>query len=106
MAYYNQFSPVRLLEDNYNHEFDNYKRVAAKIFDPGILRKNENDAGEIMRSNDNPMLITYDGNLLKELGFHTLQMNGSRRSKIVMLKNLKTTAVNLRFALQKQYYLE
>jgi hypothetical protein len=33
MSYYNQFSSVRLLEDNYNHEFDNYKRVAAKIID-------------------------------------------------------------------------
>ena len=106
MAYYNQFSPVRLLEDNYNHEFDNYKRVAAKILDPGILRKQENNTGEIMRSNDNPTLITYDGGLLKELAFHTLQMNGSRRSKIVLLENLKKTAVDLKSSLQKEYHPE
>ena len=106
MGYYNQFSPVRLLEDNYNHEFDNYKRVAAKIFDPGILRKQENDAGDIMRSNDNPQLITYDANLLKELGFHTLQMNGSKRGKLAMFEALKKTAVDLKSYLQKEYHLE
>jgi hypothetical protein len=106
MNYYNQFFSVRLLEDNYNHEFDDYKRVAAKIFNPGILRKQENDASEIMRSNDNPQLITYDANMLKELGFHTLQMNGSRRSKLSMLEALKKTAVDLKSYLQKEYHLE
>ena len=106
MAYYNQFSPVRLLEDNYNREFDNYKRVGAKIFDPFILRRQENDRGEILQSSDNPALQTYDASLLKELGFHTLQMNGSRRSKIVMLENLQKTAVNLKYYLQKIYHLK
>lgn len=38
MAYYNQLVPIRTLEDNYNHEFDNYKQVAAKILDPSVLR--------------------------------------------------------------------
>jgi len=104
MGYYNQFSQIRLLEDNYNHEFDNFKRIAAKIFDPSILRRQENDLGDILMSNDNPALRTYDEDLLKELGFHTLQMNGSRRSKIGMLQNLKETAVHLKSYLQKQYH--
>jgi hypothetical protein len=103
MGYYNQFSPVRLLEDNYNREFDNFKHVAAKIFDPAILRRQENDLGEILTSNDNPSLRSYDPDLLKELGFHALQMNGSRRGKLVMLEALKTTAVNLKSYLQKEY---
>ncbi len=106
MGYYNQFSPVRLLEDNYSKEFDNYKQVAAKVFDPAILRRQENELGEILTSTDNPALQTYDAGLLKELGFHTLQMNGSRRSKIGMLENLKKTAVNLKSYLQKQYHLK
>jgi len=106
MGYYNQFSPVRLLEDNYNREFDNYRRVAAKILDPFILRRQENDLGEILQSSDNPALQTYNADLLKELAFHTLQMNGSRRGKIVMLENLKKTAVNLKSYLQKEYHLE
>ena len=106
MDYYNQFSPVRLLEDNYNHEFDNYKRVAAKIFDAGILRRQENDMSEISRSNDNPSLMTYNIDLLKEVEFHALQMNGSRRSKIAMLEKLKKSAVDLKSYLQKEYHSE
>ena len=106
MDYYNHLGPVRLLEGNYNHEFDDYKRVAAKVFNSGILRTQEGENSEILRSNNNPQLITYDTNMLNEVGFHTLQMNGSRRSKIVMLQNLKKTAEDLKSYLQKEYHLE
>ena len=106
MGYYNQLSLIRLLEDNYNHEFDNYKRIAAKILDPGILRNQETDDGQILRSNDNPSLITYDAKELKELGFHTLQMNGSRRSKILLLENMKNSGVELLKYLQDTYHLK
>jgi len=95
MGYYNLFAPIRLLEDNYNHEFDNYKKVAAKILDPAILRKQEGTDGGIMRGSYNPSLMTYDAVALKELSFHTLQMNGSRRSKILMFQNLKKNAEDL-----------
>ena len=106
MGYYDQFSPVRLLESNYNFEFDNYKRVAAKIFDPAILRKQEGDNGEIIKGNYNPSLRTYDPELLKELAFHVLQMNGSRRSKVLILENLKKTATALMSFLKDKYRLE
>ena len=106
MGYYNQLSLIRLLEDNYNHEFDNYKHIAAKVLDPGILRRQEKDNGEIQRSNDNPSLITYEAGLLKELGFHTLQMNGSRRSKIVLLGNMKKSGEDLIAYLKKKYHLK
>ena len=106
MEYYNQLSTIRLLEDNYNHEFDNFKKVGAKILDPGILRKQETDKGEIQRSNDNPSLLTYDANALKELGFHTLQMNGSRRSKILLLENMKSSGEDLVSYLKNKYHLK
>jgi hypothetical protein len=106
MGYYNQLSLIRLLEDNYNHEFDNYKRIAAKILDPGILRTQETDDGQILRSNDNPSLIAYDAKELKELGFHTLQMNGSRRSKILLLENMKNSGVELLKYLHDTYHLK
>ena len=106
MSYYNQFSPIRLLEDNFNHEFDNYKRIAAKILDPGILRRQEDSNGEIQRSNDNPSLITYDAGMLKELGFHTLQMNGSRRSKIFLLEKMKKSGEVLILYLNDKYHLK
>ena len=106
MNYYNQFSLLRLLEDNYNHEFDNYKNIAAKIFDPAILRRQENNNGEILRSSDNPVLRTYDTELLKEMGFHALQMNGSRRSKLLILEALKKNAEELMAYLKGKHKLE
>ena len=106
MEYYNLFAPIRLLEDNYNHEFDNYKRVAAKVLDPAILRKQEDASGEIQLGNYNPSLMTYDGAMLKELAFHALQMGGSRRSKILMLENLKISAAGLMAYLMNKYHLE
>jgi hypothetical protein len=104
--YYNQYSPVKLLEDNYKLEFDNYKRVAAKIFNPRILRRQENNASDIMRSHDNPSILSYDARLLKELGFHVVQMSGSRRSRLGMLQAQKVKAVQLKLYLQKEYHLE
>lgn len=106
MGYYGQFPQIRLLEDNYNHEFDNFKKVAAKIFEPGIMRRQEGVDGEILRSNDNPQLRTYDTELLKELSFHALQMNGSRRSRLAELKRLETSAKELLATLQKSYHLQ
>ncbi len=106
MDYYNQFSLLRLLEDNYNHEFDNFKNIAAKVLDPGILRRQENDNGEILRSTDNPSLRTYDMGIMKEMSFHALQMNGSRRSKLLILETLKKNAEELMAYLKSKYQLK
>lgn len=106
MGYYNQFILVRLLEDNYNHEFDNFKKVAARILDPAVLRANESPDGHIRRSNNNPSLRTYDPELLKELSFHVLQMNGSRRSKISLLEIMKKSGEELVGFLKAKYHLK
>ncbi len=106
MGYYNQFSWIRLLEDNYNHEFDNFKNIASKILDPAVLRKNETTKGIIQRSQDNPSLQTYDPAMLKEMAFHTVHMNGSRRSKVLLFEKLKQSAAALNLHLKKEYHLE
>ena len=106
MGYYDQFSWIRLMEDNYNHEFDNFKHIAAKILDPVILRRQEKDNGDIERSNDNPPLRTYDVEMLKEMAYHTIQMNGSRRSKVLLFEKLKKSAEELVQYLQKEYHFE
>jgi len=95
MGYYNQFSWIRLLEDNYNHEFD-----------PVILRRQEADNGNIERSNNNPSLRTYDTEMLKEMAFHTVHMNGSRRSKLLLFEKLKKSAEELNDYLKNEYRLE
>jgi hypothetical protein len=106
MDYYAKFPWLRLMEENYSKEFDGYKSIAVKILDPAILRRLENKDGTIIRSTDNPLLRSYDGGLLKELEFYAVQMNGSRRSMIPMLKDLKKNAGELIEYLQKQYRLE
>ena len=103
MGYYDKFSHIRLLESNFNMEFDNYRQIGAKILDPAVLKKQETATGDIVRGDDNPALRTYDADLLKELSFHALQMNGSRRSKLLMLANLKTTAMKLMSFLENKY---
>ena len=105
MGYYTQFSTVRLLENNYNYEFDNYKKVGAKIMDAGVLRRQEADNGTILRSNDNPSLLVYDRSTLNEFAFHALQMNGSRRGKIQLLVQLKNAGHELIAYLQNKYHL-
>lgn len=94
-SYYGQFSTLRLLEDNYNNEFNNYKLVAGRILDPAVLRSAEQDDGTIVRTEINPALQTYEPVSLKQLAFHALQMNGSRRGKLVLLEILKKTADEL-----------
>jgi len=106
MGYYNQFSWIRLLEDNYNHEFDNFKHIAAKIIDPAILRRQETEIGTIARSLDNPALLTYDIGMMKEMAFHTVHMNGSRRSRLLLFEKLKKSAEELNEYLNKEYHLD
>jgi hypothetical protein len=104
--YYNGFSPVKLLEGNYDREFSEYERIAAKIFDPAILRRQETGTGSIMRSNDSPSLLTYDNNLLKQLAFTVVQMGGSRRYRLGLLQAQKLQAENLKTYLQKEYHFK
>ena len=87
-------------------EFDNFKKIAAKILDPVILRRQEAEKGTIQRSSDNPQLRTYDIEMLKEMAFHTVHMNGSRRSKLLLFEKLKQSAEELNDYLKKEYHLE
>ncbi len=104
--YYNHFSPIKLLENNYDREFSEYEHVAALIFDPEILRRQESNTGVIMRSNDSPALLTYDNNLLKQLAFTVVQMGGSRRYRLGLLQAQKLQAEKLKSYLQKEYHFK
>jgi len=106
MAYYSQMPWIRLLETNYNREFDAYKLAAARVIDPGIYRRQENDDGSINRSTDNPALLSYDTLLLKQMEFHAVQMNGSRRSLIPLVEYLKQTAQELLNYLKETYHIK
>jgi hypothetical protein len=106
MGYYSQLPWIRLLEGNYNREFDAYKNAAAKVIDPGIYRRQENPDGTINRSTDNPLLLSYDPLLLKQMEFHAVQMNGSRRSMIPLIQVLRDSAKELLTYLQSTYHID
>lgn len=106
MAHYAQMPWIRLLETNYNREFDAYKNAAAKVIDPGIYRRQENLDGTINRSTDNPSLLSYDLLLLKQMEFHAVQMNGSRRSLIPLVDSLQQSAKELLMYLQETYKIK
>ena len=59
-----------------------------------------------LRSNDNPSLRTYDPEMLKEMAYHTVQMNGPRRLKLLLFEKLKKSAEQLHVYLSKEYHLE
>lgn len=82
MGYYGSLQFIRHLEDLYFREFDEYKKIASKIFEPSILRSMELADGIISRANTNQVLRTNNPELLKELGVFAIYMNGSRRSII------------------------
>ena len=106
MEYYDKFPLLRLLEENYNAEFLDYRRIASKIVDPDIFHKQENSNGDIIKSTDNPKLRSYDIELLKELGFYTVHLNGTRRGMLRVLETLKKTAEELIQFLKKEYHIE
>ena len=105
MDYYSQFPWIRLLEGNYLWEFDYYKDAASKVIDPGVYRRMENPDGSIAKGNDNPSLLSYDKSLLKQVEFFAVQMNGSRRSMIILMQSLKLSAKGLLKYLQNKYKL-
>lgn len=106
MDYYSQLPWIRLLENNFVSEFNSYKEAAAKVIDPGIYRRQESPDGTIRRSTDNPALLSYDPVLLKQMEFFAVQMNGSRRSTIPLIQNLKKAGEKLINYLQETYHIK
>jgi hypothetical protein len=44
--------------------------------------------------------------MLKELSYHAVQMNGSRRSKLLLFEKLMKSAEELNIYLGKEYHLD
>ena len=105
MGYYNLIPFVHQLEGIFNNEFSDYKRIAAKIFDPEIFRNMENDDGSVKRTNDSPQLLNMTPSLLKELGVYSVYLNGTRRGILDVLPDLGTKAAELINYLKKEYNL-
>jgi hypothetical protein len=106
MAYYDKLQIIRQVEGIYASEFDEYKKVAAKIFDPVVFRTMEQDDGSIIRTTTNPALRTNNTELLKELAIYAVYMNGSRRGLGRFEQELKERVGELINYLETEYNLK
>jgi hypothetical protein len=106
MTYYEKFPLIRLLETVNETEFTEYKKIAAKIFDPAILLKMEGSNGEIKRTTENPSLRTTDNELLQELSVFSVYMHGTKQGILGGDEELKNTGAELIDYLQKEYHLQ
>ena len=105
MTYYEKLPLINLLQSINETEFTEYKKVAAKIFDPNILIQMEDDNGDIKRIIDNPPLRTTDNELLKELSVFSVYMHGTKKTVIKTDEDLKIEGADLIVYLQKEYHL-
>jgi len=106
MTYYEKFPLIRLLESMNETEFNEYKKVAAKVFDPVIFQKMEGTNGVIERSNENPSLRTTDHELLKELSVFAVYLRGTKKGLLRTDKELEIVGTELIGYLQKEYNLK
>jgi hypothetical protein len=105
MAYYEKFPLLRLLESVNETEFNEYRKIAAKIFDPAVFLKMEGENGGIMRTTENPPLRTTDNELLQELSVFSVYMHGTKKGILGVAEELKIAGAELIEYLQKEYHL-
>ena len=107
MAYYENIPLIRQIEDLYQKEFDQYKILASRVFDPAVFTSMETKNGdEIIRTDKNPPLQTYDPGIIKQLSVFAVYMNGSGRGILRETEELKRKGKIMTAYLQKEYHLE
>ena len=106
MAYYEKIPMIRLIEELFFGEFDHYKSLASRIFDPAVFTNMEMKDGKIARTDQNPPLQSYDPALIKQLSLFSVYMNGSGRGIIGQVIELKHKGEIMMDYLQKEYHLK
>ena len=106
MNYYEKLPLIHLLESINETEFTEYKKVAAKIFDPNVFLKMEDENGDIKRIIDNPPLYNLDNELLQELSAFSVYLHGTKKTVIKTDIDLETEGAELIEYLRKEYHLE
>ena len=106
MEYYENIPPIRLLEDIFLREFDQYKILASRIFDPAVFISMEMKNGDVIRTDKNPPLQSYDPSTIKQFSVFAVYMNGSARGLLLLAEKLNNKGKELIDYLQKEYHLE
>ena len=106
MNYYEKLPLIHLLESINETEFTEYKKVAAKIFDPNVFLTMEDENGDIKRIADNPSLRNADNELLRELSAFAVYMHGTKKTVIKTDADLEIEGAALITYLEKEYHLD
>jgi hypothetical protein len=105
MSYYEKFPLIRLLESVNETEFNEYKKVAAKIFNAGIFLEMEVVDGDIRRTVEDLSLRSNDPELFHEMAVFALYMSGTKKGILHGSKELQTSGRKLIEFLKKEYHL-
>lgn len=106
MTYYETITLLRMVEELYQKEFESYKSIASRIFDPAVFMSMETKNGEIIRTSENPALQSYDNGALKQLAVFSVYMNGSARGIIQQSKKFRDDGIEMMDYLKKEYHLD
>ena len=104
MNYYAGYPELRMIEDFFDKENIAFKEVASKLMDQSVYRRQIMPDNSVARITGNLSLLSYDPVLLNQLGFYSVQMNGSRRGMVGLLHNLKRSAEELLLYLRNAYH--
>jgi hypothetical protein len=106
MEYYEEIPRIMQIEDLYNKEFENYKIMASRIFDPAVFSLMEMKDSRIIRTEKNYPLQTYDPALIKQFSVFAVYMNGSGRGILNQAKKLKQKGEAMLEYLEEEYHLK
>ena len=106
MTYYEKFPLISLLQSINETEFTEYKKVAAKIFDPSVFISMEGVNAEVKRISNNPPLRSADNELLQELSIFSVYMHGTKKGILGADEEIKIAGAELIEYLQKEYHVE
>ncbi|HVT85163.1 MAG TPA: hypothetical protein VHD35_08155 [Chitinophagaceae bacterium] len=106
MSYYEDIPSIRLVEGIFLREFDQYKILASRIFDPAVFISMEKKNGDIIRTEKNPPLQSYDPALIKQFSVFAVYMNGSARGIMTVAKELHEKGKAIIEYLQNEYHLK
>ena len=105
MSYYENFPLITMLQNINETEFTEYKRTAAKIFDPAVFLSMEGENDEIKRGASNLPLRSSNFDTLQELSVFAVYLHGTKKGILGSDIKLKSAGTELIKYLEHEYQL-
>jgi hypothetical protein len=106
MEYYSALAEVKMLEQTDLDEQNQYRSLAVKVFNGGVLQSIITPESKVVKPSGNPPLRTYDKAVLGDLAGWVHYMNNTRTSICSELKPIQQKGLNLTNLIKKEYQLE